>query len=300
MLKFYIDQYLTYCRKKGLDDNTLKAYGIDLKQFASVVTDSIPPTNEELVGYLTSIIEKSQLSTARRKITSVRSFYSYLEDSGVIEENPFFADKKVRSLTALSAPKYGSHLGIPLNTLQTLFDAVYARKRKAHTTYESKVIKRDIAVIELLFSTGISISELSVLSQADVDLTERTVSIHGRGARERVIVMKDEHVIDAMREYQDAYSRELRESEHWFINRRKKRLSEQSVRDMINRYCEQAGITLHITPKMFRYSFGALHLEQGGDIRELRRILGHAGSCTTEKYEAAVSLINRNESKENK
>ena len=148
---------------------------------------------------------------------------------------------------------------------------------------------RDIAVIELLFATGMRISELCNLKYPDIDMENFSVLIWGKGAKERLIQIGNPQVISALSSYISAFETEITLSSWLFVNRLGNRLSEQSVRFMINKYVEQAGISMHITPHMFRHSFATLLLEADVDIRYIQKMLGHSSITTTEIY-TSVSM----------
>lgn len=279
-LKTITEEYLHYCKvHKNLDFKTVKAYRIDLAQFLSLIpSNTLPISKEMLMNYLSKIHEMYQPRTVRRKIASVKAFFHYLEFEEIIEINPFNKiDLSFRQPKRL--PKT-----IPANIIQTFLSAIYQEKAQAKTAYHKKTVIRDIAVMELLFATGMRISELCSLKQTDLDLENRTVLIFGKGAKERLLQIGNEDVITALSIYEDHFSEELKETEWLFINRLQNRLSEQSVRYMINHYADIAQIEMHITPHMFRHSFATLLLEADVDIRYIQKMLGHSSITTTQIY----------------
>lgn len=139
-------------------------------------------------------------------------------------------------------------------------------------------------MIELLFSTGMRISELCSLKPADIDMHGRSILISGKGSKERMIQIGNSSVAEILLEYTREYGREIGECGYFFVNRLNKRLSEQSVREMINKYTDMAGIELHITPHMFRHSFATYLLEADVDIRYIQEMLGHSSIKVTEIY----------------
>ena len=128
------------------------------------------------------------------------------------------------------------------------------------------------------------ISELCSLKPSDVDLESENILIYGKGAKERIIQIGNPEVISALNLYQKEFSEDINMCGYFFVNRLNHRLSDQSVRFMINRYTKLAGITQHITPHMFRHSFATLLLEQDVDIRYIQKMLGHSSISTTEIY----------------
>lgn len=283
-------EYLNYCKvHKNLDFKTIKAYRIDLTQFLSLIPSNTLPINKEiLMDYLSKIHEMYQPRTVRRKIASVKAFFHYLEFEEIIEINPFNKiDLSFRQPKLL--PKT-----IPANIIQTFLSTLYHEKMQAQTAYQKKTVIRDIAVMELLFATGMRISELCSLKQADLDLENKTVLIFGKGAKERLLQIGNDDVITALSAYKKHFSTELKESEWLFVNRLGNRLSEQSVRYMINHYVDIAEIQMHITPHMFRHSFATLLLEADVDIRYIQKMLGHSSITTTQIY-TSVSMNKQKE-----
>ena len=128
------------------------------------------------------------------------------------------------------------------------------------------------------------ISELCSLKPSDIDLESNNILIYGKGAKERVIQIGNQEVIAALKLYKEAFGNDIDSCGYFFVNRLQHKLSDQSVRFMINHYAELAGISQHITPHMFRHSFATLLLEQDVDIRYIQRMLGHSSISTTEIY----------------
>lgn len=154
---------------------------------------------------------------------------------------------------------------IPPSTIEKFLSQLYISRSAAKTPFQRKNALRDIAVIELLFATGMRISELCSLKRRDLDLQEKKVLIYGKGAKERVIYIGSTAVIALLDSYITVFSDQLIDEGWLFLNQRKNRLSEQSVRNMINKYARQAEIQQHITPHMFRHSFATLLLESDVD-----------------------------------
>lgn len=294
-IKTYINQYLNYCKSnKKLDSKTLKAYRIDLMQFTSILPlAELPIDKETLLIYLTEIHKLYQPRTIKRKIASVKAFFHYLEYEEIIGTNPFNKiDLSFRQPKRL--PKT-----IPSNTIQLFLSTLYQKAATAQTPSQKKSSLRDIAVIELLFATGMRISELCSLKQTDIDLKNKRVLIFGKGAKERILQIGNDDVIKALINYQRTFSEELTKTDWFFVNRLNNRLSEQSVRLMIERYSKLAGIQMHITPHMFRHSFATLLLEADVDIRYIQKMLGHSSITTTEIY-TSVSMNKQKEILEKK
>lgn len=278
-LESLIHSYLEYCEyHKNLDIKTLKAYSIDLHQFNNYISNKDFSSKISLSQYITEVHKLYKPKTIKRKIASVKAFYHYLQYEEVLNTNPFNKiDIKFREPQRL--PKT-----IPFQTIQTFIKTIYSQRDKSRTSFQQKTILRDIAVIELLFATGVRISELCSLHPVDIDFNTYNILIYGKGSKERLIQLGNTKVIQALINYKEAFQEEILSSGYFFVNRLNKRLSEQSVRYMINRYVEIAALDLHITPHMFRHSFATLLLEEDVDIRYIQKMLGHSSITTTEIY----------------
>lgn len=275
------NDYLEFCRhQKQLDKKTLKAYRIDLNQFCQQIQADTPShiTTNMLESYIATLHEQFKPKTAKRKIASMKAFFHYLEYRNILEVNPF---NKIQTKfrEPLILPKT-----IPLHTIEVLLSYMYRQKDAAQSAYQHRCILRDISAIELLFSTGMRISELCSLKPADIDLYDGNILIYGKGAKERMIQIGNENVTHILEEYQYEYQNQIKSCGYFFVNRIGVRLSEQSVREIIKKYTCAAGIELHITPHMFRHSFATSLLEADVDIRYIQKMLGHSSINVTEIY----------------
>lgn len=275
------ESYLEYCKvQKRLDAKTIKAYRIDLRQFASFFNNSnihkLSITDiENYIGYLH---QNFKPKTAKRKLASLKSFYHYLEYRGVIEVN-LFNKIKTKFREPMLLPKT-----IPLHIIETLLATMYKEHFLARTVYKKKRTLLDIAVSETLFSTGIRISELCNLKCYNVELHDASIRIYGKGAKERIIQIGNNDVIILLKNYEREYLPEIQKSGYFFVNPNATQLSDQAVRRMINKYCSLADIDLHITPHMFRHTFATSLLEADVDIRYIQEMLGHSSITVTEIY----------------
>lgn len=279
-LKDYISEYLNYCEyRKQLNFKTIKAYKIDLNQYNSFCLDISDPFSKKAVdSYITELFKHYKSKSVKRKIASLNAFFHYLEYTEFLAQNPF--DKlDVYFREAKLLPKT-----ISFHSIQKFLSVLYAQKMQTVSAYQFKCCLRDIAVIELLFATGMRISELCSLKPSDIDLENNTVLIYGKGSKERILQFGNCEVISALATYQSTFKADISACGYFFVNKRKQKLSDQSVRFMINRYAALAGIEQHITPHMFRHSFATLLLEQDVDIRYIQKMLGHSSISTTEIY----------------
>lgn len=276
-----INYYLEFCQyRKRLDPKTLKAYRIDLNQF---ITDSkaVQPANitaDMLEHFITTLHQAYQPKTVKRKIASLKAFFRYLEYKDIIEVNPFHKIM-VKFREPVILPKT-----IPLHMIEQFLAKMYQEHTMAKTPYQKRNILRDIAVIELLFATGMRISELCSLKASDISLYDRTILIFGKGAKERRIQIGNDDVAAVLEAYAQEFSSEIKAHGCFFINHTGKPLSDQAVRRMINKYTSLAAINLHITPHMFRHTFATSLLEADVDIRYIQEMLGHSSINITEIY----------------
>lgn len=279
-LQSLIKTYLSYCqRNKKLSQKTIKAYMIDLRQFCDFCLE----TNEmfeksNLNQFIALLHETYKVKTVKRKIASLRAFVYYLLYEDILDDNPF--DKvNIRFQEPKLLPKT-----IPFYMIEQYLAAMYRERKLALSSYQKKCIARDIAVCELLFATGMRVSELCSLKPEHLDLYSRTVLIYGKGCKERILQIGSEETVQALKIYIELHNENIKQCGFLFVNRLNHRLSEQSVRAMIVKYSGLAGIDLHITPHMFRHSFATLLLEEDVDIRYIQKLLGHSSITTTEIY----------------
>ncbi len=275
------NDYLKYCRnQKRLDEKTLKAYRIDLAQFHGALssTDIIEITPAVLENYIAGLHQKYKPKTVKRKIASLKALFHYFEYREMIEKNPF-NKIHIKFREPVILPKI-----IPLHTVEIFLAAIYQQHRMARTEYQKKSTLRDMAVIELLFATGMRISELCSLKAGSVNLFDRTILIYGKGSKERRIQIGNEDVLHVLKEYKNIFSEQIKECNHFFASQSGKPLSDQSIRRMINKYTSLAAIELHITPHMFRHTFATSLLEADVDIRYIQEMLGHSSINITEIY----------------
>lgn len=279
-LNDYVAEYIEYCEyRKRLDRKTLKAYKIDLNQYFNYCSNLSDCFCKNVVDdYITNLHKSYKPKTVKRKIASLKAFFHYMEYKEIITENPF-VKLDIRFREAKLLPKT-----IPFHSIQTFLSTLYTQKQLAVSKYQQKCCIRDIAVIELLFATGIRISELCSLKPFNIDLESNNILIYGKGAKERIIQIGNSEVISALKLYKETFIKDIDSCGYFFVNRLQHKLSDQSVRFMIKHYAELAGISQHITPHMFRHSFATLLLEQDVDIRYIQKILGHSSISTTEIY----------------
>lgn len=272
-----MQRFLNHCKiRKALNDKTIKAYKIDLRQFAQFTDNKF--SKDVICQYIDMLHEKYKPKTIKRKIASVKAFTHYLIIEEVIEINPFNKiDISFKEPTML--PKT-----IPLNVINSILAHAYDSLSQVKTEYQKRCTTRDIAVLEILFATGARVSEICNLNPSSVDLTNHTIKIFGKGSKERMIQIENPDVLKALQEYYILFQEDIKSSGFFFVNKLHTRLTEQSVREIICKYTAMTEYDIHVTPHMFRHSFATLLLEEDVDIRYIQKLLGHSSITTTQIY----------------
>jgi len=275
-----IKQYLAYCQmQKRLNEKTIKAYRIDLTQFERFTITSDDPLHKEvIIQYIQGLHRQHKPKTVKRKIACIRAFINYLEFEEIITSNPIrkihldFREPQI-------LPK-----SLPLQTVRKLLDTANNLEKNETSFFRQAIKLRNTAVLELLFATGLRISELCSLRSDDIDLQNGVVKVWGKGARERIVYICNSETLSILRRYKKINTQNKYHKEWFFINRFGRRLTEQSVRDMLKSYTAHAKITEHVTPHTLRHSFATLLLEEDVDIRYIQSMLGHSSIKTTQIY----------------
>lgn len=278
----YIKGFRTYLRlERGMSLNTYNSYSSDVREFASWLASEPGPgiTLEKTAGenirqYISSRIDQDggQLITGRtqaRILSSLRSFFGWLQTEGIITENP---------CDGIDAPKIGRYLPAVLSV-----DEVNDIMNSVDQSKWGGV--RDRAILELLYGCGLRVSEVSDVRISNVYLQEKFVRIVGKGNKERVVPMGDP-AAEAVTAYlavrpepADTDSEDI-----LFLNKSGRQLSRISVFNMVKKQAMLAGVTKEISPHTFRHSFATHLIEGGADLRVVQEMLGHESILTTEIY----------------
>lgn len=279
--KLHIDEFLNYCRyHKKLSDKTIRAYKIDLSQYGVFLNEL---SKQALWDYIEYLNKKYKPKTAKRKLATLKAFIHFLLLQDLIDFNPF--DKLETTIKEpLLLPKT-----IPLGVIAKLISFSYQQIVFAKSDYQIRSAVRNTAILELLFATGARVAEICTLRSDNVDLLGNSVKFYGKGSKERIIPIENFAVLSILRKYHSLFEKEIPDSGYFFVNKLGRRMTEQSVRNMINFYCKQCGVDMHITPHMFRHSFATLLLEEDVDIRYIQRMLGHSSITTTQIYTHVTS-----------
>jgi len=280
-----ITAFFRHCRlERGLSKLTINAYQLDLKQFTEVFEkNSSPPIAEidklKIREYLECLGEKYKPRSIKRKLATLKTFFTFLEQEELIHFSPF-RKLRLRLDREKTLPRT-----MTISTVTKLLRSAYSlRDESSTTTRPYREAIRDIAVLETLFSTGVRVSELCYLKSSNVDLKLRQILVMGKGKRERLIPICDSATIKALKHYQQHYEEHLTPDSEFFLNRALRPLSDQSVRQMIKKHQQRACLTEGVTPHMFRHTIATLLLENGVDIRNIQVMLGHSSLSVTEIY----------------
>lgn len=271
-----IKQYLFACEfEKKLSTDTLKAYRIDLAQFSAFAQDEA--VDKVLLGrYVAYLNQSFAPRSVKRKLASVRAFYAALTESEIIDENPF-----QRVHLHIAYPKELPRV-IPKGVVEKLLQGAYCQYGKSPDRW----LLRDILVLELLFCTGMRVSELCKLTYETFQLSYDGlwILVRGKGRKERTLQLSTPELLTLTGRYLTEFSSEIDKNGSILVNRRGRPLSPQGVRQIICQRMEVAAVPGHITPHMFRHTFATELLDAGVDIRYIQSLLGHSSISTTEIY----------------
>lgn len=214
--------------------------------------------------------------SVKRKLASVRAFYAALVENEMIEEDPF-----QRFHLHIIYPKELPR-AIPKGMVERLLRSTY----RQYENSQNRWLLRDILVLELLFSTGMRMSELCKLTGETFQLNRDGLwlLVRGKGRKERTLQLSTPELLTLIERYLAEFSAEIGKSGSVLVNRRGRPLSPQGVRQIICRRMETAAVPGHVTPHMFRHTFATELLEAGVDIRYIQSLLGHSSISTTEIY----------------
>lgn len=267
----YIDKFLEYLKSiKKHSDNTIISYQDDLKELASVLNNNIIDINEEdIKKYLNYLYDKSyNKNTISRKLSGVRSFYNYLYNHDIIKIN-YFTDvhnpKKIRSL-----PHY-----LKTSEIDKVLD---------NTNEVTLYGERNKLIVELLYVTGLRVSELVNIKLKDIDKYNKSIKILGKGSKERIVYYED-NCSKLLNKYLNNTRRKLdkNNSEYLLLNKFGNKLSTRMIRNILNNLTIGTSIE-QIYPHMIRHTFATTMLNNGADLMTVKELLGHESINTTSIY----------------
>ncbi len=282
-MKEYIDNFLNYLVvEKGFSRNTEEAYRNDLSQLETFIREEASKRGDNagwngfnrqgMLSYLLSLKEKKYApTTLARKVAASKSFFKFLLDEHKITENP------TENLNSL---KVGRSLPKPISVSQARELLEQPAKSK------SPEAKRDKAMLELLYASGMRVSELVSLNLGDVDTTGGFVRCLGKGQKERIIPIYP-RATQAIEDYTKAGRHQIAQDggeKAMFLNVRGERLTRQGLWQILKGYVKAANLDVEVTPHTLRHSFATHMLNGGADLRTVQELLGHANISTTQVY----------------
>jgi integrase/recombinase XerD len=280
----YIGHFLNFMSvEKGASGNTISAYKNDLTQFDGYVTDLRGNgrardweqlERDLIVDYVLSLKRKNYAeATVARKVAAIKSFFQYMQAEGTIRRNP---------AESLESPRVGRQLPKPLSVTEV--DDLLEQPLKRNTPEA----KRDRAMLELLYATGLRVTELVSLNVDDVNMSppHPYVRCMGKGQKERTIPIHDQAAVSVVEYLNDgrAILVKNRAESALFVNRRGERLTRQGFWLILKQYAREANITKPVTPHTLRHSFATHMLRGGAPLRNVQELLGHANISTTQVY----------------
>ena len=278
-----IKKFLAYLKaEKGLTDNTSFAYENDLSQLATFVEaeagkEGVIPSwagfsRQAMLRYLLNLQEKKYAATTRaRKLAAARSFFKFMTAENIIKEDP------THNMESLNV---GRSLPKPISITQVR--ALLEQPAKSSTPEA----KRDEAMLQLLYASGMRVSELISLNVEDVNIIDGDVRVFGKGRKERIIPIHKQAATVVEQYVRDArpHLARNRDEKAMFLNRRGERLTRQGFWQILKQYAKLAGLTTAVTPHTLRHSFATHMLSGGADLRAVQELLGHANISTTQVY----------------
>ena len=269
--------YLHYLKvERGLSENTINSYGIDLKLFLEYLRENEIPSfkqvnKEVIVNYMQSEKNNNKAnSSILRSVSSLRKFFQYLAQEKIIEKDP---------MLLIDTPKKKQHLP------QVLTKEEVEKLLRSPNTGQVLGL-RDRVMLELMYATGLRISEIINLKLEDLHLTMGTLQTLGKGHKERIVPVGDEAIKWVNRYLEEARPKLLKQkrSNYLFLNLHGNNLTRQGVWKNLKAEVRKAGIQKNITPHTLRHSFATHILENGADLRIVQELLGHADISTTQIY----------------
>ncbi|HMM21548.1 MAG TPA: tyrosine recombinase XerC [Selenomonadales bacterium] len=279
-LESHLDHFLLYLKvQKNASPHTVNNYQTDFESFFDFVRRH--QNGEVLVANITPIVIRAYLAqlkekdyarrTIARRVAALRSFFRFLCREAVISDNPF---------TAVRTPKLDKRLPVFLDPKEINGLLDLPGKNAAG--------RRDAAILELLYATGIRVSELTGLTEKDVDLVSGYALVYGKGAKERVVPV-GRKAIAALKLYIDLarpklYAKAASPHASLFVNQKGGPLTDRSVRRILDKYVKELALAKHVSPHTIRHTFATHLLNNGADLRSVQELLGHVNLSTTQLY----------------
>ncbi len=272
-----VDKFAEFLKlEKNASEHTIRSYMNDLVELINFINDESKSVSTIdffiLREYITTLYDRNLTKTTiERKISTLKSFFKYLTQKGILEENP---------ARMLKFPKKEKKLFKVFN-IDDLFNLLELPDKSAPSGL------RDALLMELMYGTGVRVSELVGIRLDDIDFEGLRLRVRGKGKKERMIPLAEFH-IDFIKKYlsvrEGMVSGKTIKTDKLFINKFGTALTDRSVRRIVEKYLKIAGLPLDFSPHSFRHSFATHMLESGADLRTIQSLLGHSSLSTTQKY----------------
>lgn len=279
-MKTALDDFADWlATEKGYSEHTVSGYRRDLLEFSNHVGEACPMDTVDtgqVRSFVVSLHSHNCSATVARKLSALRTFFRFGMRRGIVTNDP---------LAGVTGPKIGRYFPVFL-TVDETFALLEAPGQT--DTY----MHRDRAILELLYSTGMRVSELVSRDLDDLDFTEEVLRVRGKGNKERLVPV-GRPAVEAVSSWLPQRSQLIMErsgrgraveKDAMFLNGRGSRLTARSVERLVKAYGERAGIPQIVTPHALRHSFATHLLEMGADLRSVQELLGHASLSTTQRY----------------
>ena len=284
-----IERYVNYLQnERNASPHTIRNYRSDLAQFRDFLAQGKPDARVEVAsidafrvrGFLASLVENERKKTSiARKLAALRAFFKFLSREQVLAENPALrvaTPKLARTLPRIMTEEEMN------NFLDRLFEAA-----KSAAPEQSAALARDRAILELLYASGLRVSELAGLDLRSVNFGDGMVLVRGKGRKERIVPFgsKAKEAITAYLPIREKILWETKTgSPALFLNARGRRLTTRSVDRLVKKYVRRFGPDLKASPHSLRHAFASHLLTEGADLRAIQEMLGHVSLSTTQKY----------------
>ncbi|MEN8140493.1 MAG: site-specific tyrosine recombinase/integron integrase [Thermodesulfobacteriota bacterium] len=265
--------------EKGYSPHTVVSYGRDVTEFFLFAGEDVELgqlTAAQVRAWVYELNGRNKANSVARKISALRTFFFFLVRRGLLAADP---------TASVTMPKQGRHMPVFLSV-----DEVFLLLDEPGPT--DRFQARDRAILEMLYSTGMRVAEISDLDLVSLDFDTEMVTVVGKGSKERLVPMGSQAqaaLHGYMNQRQQILSKRLAADKPvtpnaLFVNNRGGRLSVRSIERMVKGYGERAGLSLPVTPHALRHSFATHLLEMGADLRVVQELLGHASLSTTQRY----------------
>ncbi|MFV0440857.1 MAG: tyrosine-type recombinase/integrase [Lachnospirales bacterium] len=272
-----IKNYILHMKtNRNIDVKTEKAYKSDLRLLLTWCIDtniSIIST-ETLQLYISYLIDDKKLkdTTIKRKYIVFKAYFKHMNCDDIVYS-------KISFKTFKRLPKT-----LNKNEINSLISILYSNLNSQKNSYTRRIAIRDTAIIDLLFTTGIRIGELSDITLKDIDFVEQTILISGKGKKERLLYISSNEVMDILKLWLDTRELFMPKTHHLFLNKYGYKLSIYGIENIFYKYRDMSMINPNSTPHYLRHTFATQLLENGADLRSVQELLGHSRISTTEIY----------------